>query len=207
MNTLRVEIWDWDKVGDHEFLGQTELQGMATEMLPYYETNYELQPRNIQSAGWKAGLKQLFQRDWHVGGKLCLSMVNEADAETKKWGISEEGRLVPLPKDFHAPKAAEEEEYEVAVVTGDIRGAGTDANIFIRVVGQKVRRRRPRGPLESGSQPAGLVVVAACCAGDMLRYRTVYLRADWEKNRGSLAQQRLSAEGREQELVRAGEAR
>eukprot|EP01050_Picozoa_sp_SAG11_P005916 SAG11_NODE_437_length_9468_cov_12.581385_4_plen_349_part_00 len=164
-----VEVWDWDKVGDHEFLGMVELEGTAATALPYYETAYELGPRfTSEHMSWK---DRLFKHDFHVGGCITLSVVSTArdNDETKKWGISRLGLLVPLPKDCGEQAVGEEQEhYELAVHTGLVtcfywaqrpyrktyrtlrifaavcrteRGAGTDANVFCKLVGHKAGRR------------------------------------------------------------------
>jgi hypothetical protein len=139
VNTLKVEVWDYDKVGQHEFLGQVELEGPATDALPIYDTRYELLPRyDKESVGWK---EALFNYDVHVGGKITLAMINNASEEVRKWGINGAGRLVPLPKDYHAEPEPELETYTVVISTGGDADAGTRANIFVRLVGKRVGKR------------------------------------------------------------------
>ena len=135
-NTLRIAVFDWDKVGDHEFLGQVELWGEADKALPVYETDYELGARTAENGVDMTLAEKLMTFDFHVGGQLTLS-VTAGDEETKKWGIDKFGCKVPLAR----PKPIDEPDrtrYKVVVFTARERGAGTDANVFVTMTGKKI---------------------------------------------------------------------
>lgn len=126
-----VQVFDYDKVGDHEFLGQIDLYGMGDEALPIYETSYALGPRQNFDQTYVLAepqlclaieccyllgcgsfsyfahgsvslcladcslIEKIISHDWHVGGKITLSVGTAGDAATP-WGINGYGRLVPL---------------------------------------------------------------------------------------------------------------
>jgi Ca2+-binding EF-hand superfamily protein len=155
-NTLRIAVFDYDKVGDHEFLGQVELWGDADKALPVYETDYELGPRTAENGVEMSLAKKLATFDWHVGGQLSLS-IGHADEEIKKWGINEYGQKVPLAR----PKPVDEPDrtkYRICVFTARERGAGTDASVFIQLTGKKIGVRTKRVVLDrSHTKKAHLV--------------------------------------------------
>ena len=141
-NTLRIAVFDFDKVGDHEFLGQVELWGDADKALPVYETDYQLGPRTAENGVEMSLTKKLMTFDWHVGGTLTLS-IGHADEEIKKWGINQYGCKVPLarPKPLDEPDRT---KYRICVFTARERGAGTSASVFVQLTGKKIGVRTKR---------------------------------------------------------------
>ena len=138
-NTLRVAVFDKDKVGEDEFLGQVSLYGEADSALPIYEADYQLGARTMEN-GVEMGLaKKLMTFDLHVGGTLTMS-VGHADEEVKKWGIDKFGKMVPIR--VQSPLGEPDRcVYKICVFTARAEGAGTDAKVFITLTGRKVGMR------------------------------------------------------------------
>ena len=44
-NSLVIQVFDYDSVGEHEFLGQVDFYGLSDDALPIYETEYKLECR------------------------------------------------------------------------------------------------------------------------------------------------------------------